>query len=86
MFKSLIQRLGVVVVVGLVAACGGGGGGDSCNPLLSSCTGSGGGGTTLVPTATISLADDSGSEIVADRKSTRLNSSHMRKSRMPSSA
>ena len=61
MFKSLIQRLGVVVVVGLVAACGGGGGGDSCNPLLSSCTGSGGGGTTLVPTATISLADDSGS-------------------------
>ena len=36
MFKSLIQRLGVVVAVGFLAACGGGGGGDgSCNPLAN---------------------------------------------------
>lgn len=62
MFKSFIQRIGVVIAVGLLAACGGGGGGSSCNPLLSSCSGSSGGGssgggTTTEPTLTVTLLD-----------------------------
>lgn len=62
MFKSLIQRLGVVVAVGFLAACGGGGGGDSCNPLLSSCGSSstGGGTTTSEPKVSISIVDSAG--------------------------
>ena len=36
--------------------------------------------------AAIQKTDDGGAKIFADRKSTRLNSSHIQKSRMPSSA
>ena len=63
MFKSLIQRLGVVVAVGFLAACGGGGGGDgSCNPLANttcSSTSSDGGSTVVSNGAKMTLTVDS---------------------------
>ena len=67
--------LTLVVYATIAAVMGGGCFGDHCSPLSD---------TTIL--SSLATGSDHIDHVTADRKSTRLNSSHTRPSRMPSSA
>ena len=79
--------LAAAVLVGTLAAGGAAAQAYPTKPIrLIVPFGAGGGSDYVGRLVGVKLTEQTGQTVVVDRKSTRLNSSHIQKSRMPSSA